>query len=93
MDRFSEEFPTYGNVDRDEDGYPEPPYRYPLECDNCSQTADRLTQSPDDDAFLVCDDCMEEIVRVNDKKREEEITRIQDRLVVLLAERRLKDVA
>ena len=75
MDRFSEDFLTYGNIDRDEDGYPEPGYRYPLECQNCTRTADRLTQSPDDEDFLVCDDCMEEIVRVNERATAELLAR------------------
>lgn len=63
MNRFTEDFPTYNNVDRDEDGYSDVLVAV-LECQNCRQTADRLTQSPQDNDFLVCDECMEEIVAV-----------------------------
>jgi hypothetical protein len=71
MDRFSETTMTYGNIDRDEDGNPEPAYRYPLECDNCSRTAEGLTQSPDDPGFRLCDTCMEEAVEVNARETAE----------------------
>jgi hypothetical protein len=51
-------------IDRDEDGFPDPPYSYPLECLNCGQTAERLTPAPYDEDFLLCDDCMEEALAV-----------------------------
>jgi hypothetical protein len=63
MDRFSETYPTIRNIDRDEDGYPGELVAV-LECQNCRASSERLTQSPLDDDFRVCDDCMEEIVAV-----------------------------
>jgi len=53
---------------------------------NCEATTDHLYPTPSDAAFMVCDECMGEAVKV---EREEEITRIQARLSVLLAQRKV----
>ena len=56
------------------------------QCMNCEATTDHLYPTPSDAAFMVCDECMGEAVKV---EREEEITRIQARLSVLLAQRKV----
>jgi len=56
------------------------------QCMNCESTTDHLYPTPSDAAFMVCDECMGEAVKV---EREEEIVRIQARLSVLLAQRKV----
>lgn len=46
-----------------------------MTCGNCTQTAERLTESPDDENFLLCDTCMEEAVEIEAKKQAERAKR------------------
>lgn len=84
MDRFPETTFTYGNFDLDEDGCLSEPVYQPEEesgpimsladcylrnqCNNCLETAERLTASPDDEEFLLCDECMEEAVAIQARR-------------------------
>lgn len=61
----------FSRLDRNEDGSPDVLASAAVNiCENCGQTADRLTLVPEFD-YLGCDDCMEEAMTVLARERRE----------------------
>ncbi len=83
-DRFTETTYT-SRVDRDEDGFPDPPYSAAgPQCENCGQTVDRISWVEGWD-YWGCDDCHAEAVAETARELVELASQDAAETLVLLA--------